>query len=164
MPRNTTPPRGSGWRAEGLRLRFRPHARIGNVFLQLVPWLTFLVVLALFFALSKRMMLQPGVVFELPRVRFGEGLQTGASLVMLRAQREGGDETLVFFDDVRYQMEEEEQRTALRADLARGTRRPDGLQILLLADRRVPHGDVMDLVELARSAGVRRVNVAIKPE
>ena len=37
-------------------------------------------------------------------------------------------------------------------------------EILLLADRRVPLGDVMTVVNLARDAGVNRVNVATKPE
>ena len=42
--------------------------------------------------------------------------------------------------------------------------RPAGRQLLLLADRRVPHGDVVTLVNLARAVGVQRVNVAVKPE
>jgi biopolymer transport protein ExbD len=36
--------------------------------------------------------------------------------------------------------------------------------LLLLADRQVPHGDVMAAVNLARSAGVQRVNVGVKPD
>ena len=36
--------------------------------------------------------------------------------------------------------------------------------LLLLADRRVPHGDVMATVNLARAAGLQRVNVGVKPD
>ena len=37
-------------------------------------------------------------------------------------------------------------------------------ELLLLADKHVPHGDVLQFVNLAREAGVARVNVAAKPE
>jgi biopolymer transport protein ExbD len=152
------------WNKGGLRARFRMRSRIANAFLQVVPWINFVVVLALFLALSGRLTLKPGVVFELPRTAFQEGLQRGLTLVMLRSQRPLGEETLVFFDDVRYQLDVPEQGVQLRDELARAALRPDGRQLLLLADRRVPHGDVMTLVTLARSAGIQRVNAAIKPE
>ena len=152
------------WNKGGLRARFRTRSRIVNSFLQVVPWVNFAVVLALFLSLSGRLTLQPGVVFELPRAPFREGLQRGLSLVMLRADRPQGEETLVFFDDVRYQFGVPEQDAQLRDDLSRAAGRPDGRQLLLLADRRVPHGDVMALVNLARSAGIQRVNAALKPE
>ena len=162
MPRKPT--QWGSWYTEGLRMRFRPRNRIANTFLQVVPWMNFVVVLALFFALSNRLTLQPGVVFELPRAPFQEGIHQGVTLVMLRAQRAEGDETLVFFDDVRYQLGLAEQHERLRTDLAQAAARPNGQQMLLLADRRVPHGDVITVVNLARSAGIRRVNASIRPE
>ena len=36
--------------------------------------------------------------------------------------------------------------------------------LLLMADKRVPHGEVVSIINLARDAGVERVNVAVKPE
>ena len=54
------------------------------------------------------------MVFELPRAPFREGLQRGLTLVMLRADRPQGEETLVFFDDVRYQIGVPEQDAQLR--------------------------------------------------
>jgi biopolymer transport protein ExbD len=83
---------------------------------------------------------------------------------MISAQRAQGAETLVFFDDVRYRLDEAASAEVLRAELARAALRPAGRQLLLLADRRVPHGDVVTLVNLARAVGVQRVNVAVKPE
>lgn len=145
-------------------MRFRPRSRIANTFLHVVPWLNFAVVLALFFAISGRLTLQPGVVFEVPQAPFDEGVQRALTLVMIHAERAEEDETLIFFDDVRYQPGEPEQRAQLGAELARAALRPNGHQVLLLADRRVPHGAVIDLVTLIRAAGVRRVNVAVKPE
>ena len=113
---------------------------------------------------SDRILVRPGVVFYLPRAPFREGLRYGLTAVMLPVARTNGQETLVFFDDERFvlavptQLEQLAER--IRDRLAREPRR----EILLLADRRIPHGDVMTVVNLAREAGVNRVNVATKPE
>ncbi len=152
------------WTSDGLRTRFRPRSRIAQPFLQIVPWLNFGLVLMLLFVLSGRLTLQPGVVFELPRTVFREGMQRGPSIVMIRVQRSEGPQTLVFFDDVRYQLDLSEQNEQLRAELARAALRPEGRQLLLLADTTVPHGDVISLVDLAREVGIRRVNVSVRPE
>ena len=153
-----------GWQTDGLRTRVRPRGRIAQPFLQIVPWLNFGLVAALLFALTGRLILQPGMVFELPRTVFREGMQRGPSVVLVRARRAEGNETLAFFDDVRYRIDRHDQTEQLRAELSRVAVRPDGRQLLLLADHNVPHGDVMALVDLARAVGIWRVNVAIKPE
>ncbi len=145
-------------------MRFRPRSRIANTFLQIVPWINFVVIVALFMSISGRMTLQPGVQFELPQAPFHEGMQRGPTVVMINVQRAGGPETLIFFDDVRYQPEVPEQRAQLQAELAQAALRPNGHQVLLLADRHVSHGAVIELVNLIRAAGVQRVNVSVKPE
>lgn len=152
------------WTSDGLRTRFRPRGRIAQPFLQIVPWLNIGLVLALLFVLAGRLTLRPGVVFELPRAAFREGMQRGPRIVMIRVQRAEGPQTLVFFDDVRYRLDLPEQNEQLRAELARAALRPEGRQLLLLADATVPHGDVISLVDLAREVGVRRVNVSVRPE
>ncbi len=153
------------WREEGLRMRFRPRNRIANPFLQIVPWLNIVVVMALFFSLSHRLTLHPGVVFHLPSSAFQEGLSQGLSLVMLNVpQGDSPDRTFVFFDDVRYSPGNGDEEEQLRLDLMRASSRPGGRQALLFAERNVPHGDVMALVAIIRSAGIRTVNVAVKPE
>jgi biopolymer transport protein ExbD len=152
------------WSADGLRMRFRPRSRISQAFLQVVPWLNFVVVLLLYLALARQLILAPGVVFDLPRAPFREGLRRGPRIVMVHVRHPAGPETFVFFDNVRYQTGLPQQAEQLRAELARAAARPDGRHLLLLADRRVPHGDVIELVNLARAVGVQRVNVAIKPE
>ena len=156
--------RWGGWSAEGLRMRFRPRSRVGQAFLQIVPWVDFGVILLLLAVLAQRLTLSPGIVFDLPQAAFREGLYRGPTIVMASVQRSGGAETLVFFDDVRYQLDNAENAEGLRTVLGRAAAQPAGNQLLLLADRRVPQGEVVRLVSLARSAGIQRVNVAVKPE
>lgn len=137
-------------------------AKPGTLFFQIVPWLNAFVIVALFMVISNRLTIAPSVGFELPQARFTEGTETGPGLVMLRPDA-GKDDTLIFFDDVRYRVGSEDE-TKLSEHIARYAKQSNGAQILLLADKNVLHGDVMSIVNLARRAGVARVNVAIKPE
>ena len=74
----------------------------------------------------------------------------------------GGEETLVFFDDDRFSLLDPEQVDALTERLrAAGAA---GGELLLMADKRIPHGDVMRFVTLARAAGIPKIDVGTKPE
>ncbi|NLL82629.1 MAG: hypothetical protein GX230_00105 [Lentisphaerae bacterium] len=153
------------WRTTALRDKYRPKTLLGQAFLVAVPWLDVLLVCGFFLWAGSRVTLRPGVVFDLPVAPFQEGLYDTVTMVLMPA----GDithssATLVFFDDERYNLADQQQRVRL-GDALRGivshTLRRD---LLLLADQRVPHGDVMMAVNLARAVGLQRVNVGVKPE
>jgi biopolymer transport protein ExbD len=134
--------------------------------LSLVPWLNAVVLLVLLMAVNERMVVSPGVVFDLPGAALREGSHAGLTALMIAVERDapGGDETLVFFDDDRYSTQDADQMSMLcerlKSRVALGARR----ELLLLADKRVPHGAVIRFVNAARESGVQRVNVAEKPE
>jgi hypothetical protein len=153
------------WRADVLRERFRPRSRIAQAWLAAVPWINLMLLGGILWVVGDRLRVQPGVVFELPVAPFREGMNYGLTAVMLPVDRPSGQtETLVFFEDEPYSTgvpaQVRQLGEALRSRAARETRR----ELLLLADRRVPHGEVMAAVELARAAGIQRINVAAKPE
>ena len=153
------------WRVASLRNKYRPKSRILQAFLTAVPWIDTLLVCALFVWIGSRITLRPGIVFELPTAPFQEGLYETVTAVLLPVgDATKGTETLVFFDDERYSLADLQQRQrlgeAMRNLLAHTLRR----DLLLLADRRVPHGDVMAAVNLARAAGLQRINVGVKPD
>lgn len=137
-------------------------ARPGALFFQIVPWLNAVVIVALTMVLSRRITISPTIEFELPRTQYTESAETGAGLVMLRPNA-GEKDTIVFFDDVRYRVGSGDE-TNLYEHISRYATKFNSAQILLLADKNVFHGDVMNIVNLARRAGVARVNVAVKPE
>jgi len=78
--------------------------------------------------------------------------------------RTNGQETLVFFDDERFVLDAPAQLEQLTERLHARVALEPRREILLLADRRIPHGDVMRVVNLAREAGVGRVNVSTNPD
>lgn len=148
------------WRNAGIRSRLRKGGRFGWLFLQVVPWLDAIVVAGLAAALTRQLTISPSVQFELPSAPFEEGSRSGAGLVLF--QTEGAEPRLLaFFDDVRYVIGLDDE--ALSRELTKYSHNRDGGQILLMADENVRHGDVMRVVNLVRDAGVRRVNVAVKP-
>ncbi len=131
-----------------------------------VPWVNTVVIMVLLLSVNQRMVVSPGVMFDLPRAPLREGMHAGLTALMISVARDtpGGDEALVFFDDDRFVAQDPEQlamfRDRIKSRLALGSRR----ELLLLADKRVRHGDVVLLVNAVREAGVQRVNVAEKPE
>lgn len=150
--------------------RHRTVYRFGGMWahalLSAVPWIDCVIIAVLVLALNGRMVISPGVVFDLPRATFREGTHLGLTAMMIPVARDtpGGDETLIFFDDDRYSTRDTEQMSMLAERVKSRVTMGARSELLLLADKRVPHGDVMRFVNAVREAGVQRVNVAEKPE
>lgn len=144
------------WRRSGSR------ARPAWLLVHAVPWIDAMIVAALFWAVAGRITLAPSIAFELPAAPFSEGAATDGAIVAFNGPSGNGD-VLVFFDDIRYILGSEGDEKLI-SDLTAYARTARGSQMLLLADENVRHGDVMRVVNLIRSAGVKRVNVAVKPE
>jgi biopolymer transport protein ExbD len=128
------------------------------------PWLNLVLLVFLLRDVGDRILLRPGVVFDLPRAPFREGMRYGLTAVMIPVARTNGPETLVFFDDEPFDLSVTARQEQLAARIRDRVALEPRREILLLADRRIPHGDVMTVVNLAREAGVSRVNVSTKPD
>lgn len=127
-----------------------------------VPWLDALIIAALFWAVAGRATLAPSVAFELPTAPFTEGTSAAGSLIAL-PDPAGEGRVLVFFEDARYIIGSDDESN-LTADVARYSRTASSGRMLLLADASIRHGDVMRIVEILRAGGVKRIDVAVKPE
>ncbi len=131
-----------------------------------VPWVNAVILVVMLVTVHHQLAISPGVVFDLPRAPLREGLHQGLTVLMIEVARgaPGGEETLIFFDDDRFSAQDEEQLTMLSERLKNRMALDGRRELLLMADKRVPHGDVIRFVNVAREAGVQRVNVAEKPE
>lgn len=131
-----------------------------------VPWINVLILIVLLFLYHERIAISPGIVFDLPPAPLREGSHTGLTALMFAVTHEAmaRDEALVFFDDARYMVEDNEQMSALADQVRLRIKNSTSRDFLLLADKRVTHGDIMRFVNILRNAGVSRVNVAEKPE
>ena len=153
---------------------FRKHRNIyrfggpwAQAFSFTVPWINAIVLVLLLVMVHRKIAVTPGVMFDLPQAPLREGSHTTMTAMMIPVgseNRPGGQDTLVFFDDDRFLTSDTQQWAALSARLREiaAHNQQDGT-LLLLADKRVSHGDVMNFVNLARESGVKRVNVGLKP-
>ena len=147
-----------GWTPERTLGIWRYGARWQRPFAAAVPWLTLLVLLMMLKFVSNTMTAAKGTLFELPDTGLAEGEATG--LVALAIPH--AHETLVFFDDSRYVLDDASSVRALGEHLSERVSRSESKTLLVLADRRVHGGDLMDIAAVAKRGGAAKVLFAQK--
>jgi len=155
-----------GWtptRPEGI---WRHGCKWAHPFTAAAPWITLALLLATFALVQGRLAAASGVVFDLPARSGDEAVVPGMAAVVMPVVREGvaGNETIVFFDDARYSFADEASREALRERLGERAAADKTGELLVLADQRVPSGDLLRLAGIAREAGVVHVEIAERRE
>lgn len=155
-----------GWRpgrSEGIWRHGCPWAK---PFTAAAPWISLALLMATFALADGRLASAPGTVFDLPAPASRDGVEPGLAAIMMPVAREGaaGRETIVFFDDARYSLDDDASRESLRERMgARAAADATGT-LLVLADARVPAGDMIRFAGLAREAGVAHVEIAERRE
>ena len=130
------------------------------------PWVSLALLVALFGIVSREVTLARGTVFDLPASAAADADDPGLTAFVLPVPRDagGGEETLVFFDDARFVPADSASAANLQSRLSARASDARSGTLLLLADRRVPAGDLMKLMALARKAGLKHVQVAERRE
>ena len=108
--------------------------------------------LIIFFLLSSSFVLQPGIKVELPTVKLPKGEKpAGLSLSILRDGR-------IFLNDRPI-----EWKVLQKALQMEKVRQPDQL-LVIKADEKAQHGNVVRVMGLAKEVGFARIAIATKPE
>lgn len=146
-----------------LRTRYFPKSRIGQGLISMAPWLSVVLLLITFLAVGSQVLVQPGVVLELPGAPFTDGFQSRWLVVVMSVPSpDGGSKEVVFFDDRRFVVDREEDMKLLRNAFDEKRRKQADPSMVIQADQAVGFGTVMRIVDVAREAGVKRVNQAVK--
>ena len=120
-----------------------------------VPLVNVALLAGLFFMLSSSYVLQPGVNVEMLNLPVST-LVAGApehNAVMVTITRDD----LIFFDDERVNLEK------LKTGLEETARRYPGIRLVLKSDQRVSYERLVQLLDLAKAAGVQHVLLATRP-
>ena len=151
--------------ASDLRTRYFPKNRIGQGLISMAPWANVLLLLIFFLLLDRKFVLDPGVLVDLPKAAVEQGTPFGMTAVILsiKGTERSEREEIVFFDDVRYRVKEDEARRKLQHALSLKVRDGQQSTLVIQADRNVMHGTVVDLMDMALAAGIDRVNMAVRP-
>ena len=156
--------KASGWTASELRTRFVPKSRLRHGLVSMSPWLDLVLILIFFLFAESHILLQPGIVVELPTATFEEGVETGMIAVVVALERPDGRSEIVFFDDEPYAVDDAIRMAELKVALSDFRKGHSDTALTLYADRSVSHGTVSRLVQMARGVGVERVNIGTQAE
>lgn len=123
-----------------------------------IPYLTVGLLLLMMQMIGGTLTAYKGVLFDLPDGNFADGDSQGMVALVMPVQRE----TMVVFDDVRYLLGDAASMRSFAESLADSTERREGKSLLILADRRVSTGHLMEVVSAAKRSGVSKVLLAGK--
>ena len=124
-----------------------------------LPYLTVGLLLLHFRFVSGALTTVEGTLFDLPDAAPTDAAPSESPVALMMPMPR---ETLVFFDDTRYLMGDEASLRALGEQLSERFSRLGKKTLLVLADRRVPCGEMMRLAALAKANGVARILFADK--
>ena len=123
-----------------------------------LPTVTVLLLLVMLHFVAGTLTSAKGTLFDLPAGGLADGEVTGLVALVMPVPHE----TLVFFDDSRFLLGDAASVRALGENLSRSVERSPRKTLLVLADRRVSAGSLMELAAVARRSGVSRLLFAEK--
>lgn len=132
------------------RRRFHPSQRRTRGLLVSAPWVDVILLLLLFFITQSAFVVQPGVVVELP-ASTSEGYARFGDLVVAIPQ-----EGMFFFNDERMTAD------GLANALGAAARDNPDRALIVEADQRIAHQTLVDVYNMAVSAGLRQVLLATR--
>ncbi len=128
--------------------RKRRHTVIPN----LLPLIDVVLLLLIFFMISSTFVVQPGIRINLPKSSIAE-------------RKEIEDVTLVLTkDEALFLNNEKVSIPALWGRLVDIFRRRPNFMLVIKADKEVTHGRVVEVMDIAKQAGVNRLAIATQPK
>jgi len=142
-----------GWRPE----RTQGIWRHGPIWLRPIvtisPWAAAFLSLAVMYVVGDTMTAATGVLFDLPDAALAEDDTTSLVAVMLPLK----NETAVFFDDARYFTDDASSMRVFSEHFSDCLSRTQKKTLLVLADRRIPYGDLARFASVVRACGAQKI-------
>ena len=125
-----------------------------------IPGLTVCLLLIMMHMVGGTMTSFRGVLFDLPDGAQPDGEVSELVALVMPVQHE----TMIVFDDARYLLGDAASMRSFGEDLSDSFERSAGKSLLIMADRRVSTGHLMEIVSAAKRSGVGKVLLAGKQE
>ena len=125
-----------------------------------IPYLTVCLLLLMMHMVGGTMTSCRGVLFDLPDGAQSDGEASELVALVMPVQHE----TMIVFDDARYLLGDAASLRSFVEDLSGSAERRAGKSLLILADRRVSTGHLMEVVSAAKRSGVDKILLAGKRE
>ena len=119
--------------------------------INVTPLVDIILVILIIFMVSAELIKTQGIAVEKPTAATGGAVEESLAITL------GADSTLYIAGTV---MTDHDQAAAvLRDHVARNS----AVKVLITADTRIPYGEVVTVIDLARAAGIRDFSIAVKP-
>jgi len=152
--------------AEGMRLRFRPKARLNHALLSLIPWINVLILaFAVVVTLGSHLVI-PGMPITLAKVPFQDGFKTDLVLLVVAeatSRNNHEQKVQVFFQDECYKLSDAQQRERFCAVIATALESRQDKDALLYVDASVEQAGLARVMDVLRETEMGRVNVVGRP-
>lgn len=119
-------------------------------------WLSVIILFGMMWLLGGKFTIAKGQLFDLPSFGNDEGAVTDLVAIVFPAARD----TLVFFDDSRYSLSDEESLEKFQSHLEEVTKKATNPSLLLLSDKRVTAGELMQITTIAKKSGIAKLLLA----
>ncbi len=133
-------------------MRFKRSIQIEKGRLDLTPLVDVIFLLLIFFMLSSTFILQPGIKVELPRAKQVPQNKEENMVVTLTRENQ------VFFNNELTTLE------GLKRRMRMTSRKNQNATLIIKADTNSRHGNVVQIMNIARQAGIEKMAIATKPE
>jgi biopolymer transport protein ExbD len=127
-------------------------ARRRTVTLNLTPLIDVVLVLIIFFLMTTTFVLSSGIKVELPPGGAAQQAQDSDAIVLI------APDGSLFYQESRVDLQ------ALRAALGRAHQQRPGLRVVIKADKSVPHGQVVEVMDVAKMVGIERLAIGTTPK
>lgn len=147
----------------GLRTRFFPKSRINQGLVSMAPWLNIILLIIMFGYLERKVVLQPGVVLDLPTASLNDGLPMDLIMV-IRSEPfpRGKARERAYFDDSQFLLSDTNDKIKLTNLFQRKMKEGKHRFLTIYADSELSHGTMLNVYKMAESVGIEKVNLALQ--
>jgi biopolymer transport protein ExbD len=127
-------------------------ARPRTITLNLTPLIDVVLVLIVFFLMTTTFVLSSGIKVELPQGETAQRTQDNEAIVLI------APDGSLFYQEARVDLQ------GLRAALGHAQQQRPGMRVVIKADKSVPHGQVVEVMDVAKTVGIERLAIGTTPK
>jgi len=124
--------------------------------INVTPLVDIVLVLLIIFMVTAKLILSPSVKVDLPNVTAGEKTEESILNIML------SEDGRIFLNDHEVQMTTLKQEIEAIENRRGGVVPPDFTHAIVAADKKVSHGQFMELLDIIRSAGITKFSINVE--
>lgn len=121
--------------------------------IEITPLIDVVFLLLLFFMVSTEFSARPGLMINLPEIKPGKPVTTAVKL----------DVSITSAGDIYIDGEPVAEKD-LKSVLEKAARNPESTVVVLSADKSIPHGRIVSMMDIMRGLGLKRVVIAARWE